>query len=364
MSNAILHGGIEELNIIKEHVRELTGYQERNSELLKEEARLDKLISGKEKDLNDEIDNTLKKRKSELIETYESQLSTLNARNKKIKARKEKDKDVKVSERISEATAELCEKNKELALEIKTTLKTEKTPKICNTTLFYAFFTPKSMVEILIFMIGLLVIFLAIPFGIYLLFFAKKFGVLALAIIYFIMILLVGSVYLVINNKIKEKHLDTIRIVRELRNQYRRNNKDIQNIKKGIKNDADESVYGLEQYDDELKEIAAEISRVTEEEKQAINTFEAKTAPQIKAEIKGRYEEELASLREKYTEACTSQKNMEDKIKEFSLMLSKQYETYLGKDMLTVQKLDRLISYINKGEAADIGEALALENNK
>ena len=42
MSNAILHGGIEELNTIKEHVMELTGYQERNAELLKEEARLDK----------------------------------------------------------------------------------------------------------------------------------------------------------------------------------------------------------------------------------------------------------------------------------------------------------------------------------
>ena len=89
MSNAILHGGIEELNIIKEHVRELTGYQEKNAELLKEEARLDKLIAGKEKDLNDETENTLKKRKSELVETFESQLATLSARNKKIKAKKE-----------------------------------------------------------------------------------------------------------------------------------------------------------------------------------------------------------------------------------------------------------------------------------
>ena len=71
---------------------ELTGYQERNAELTKEEARLEKLIASKEKDLNDEIESTLKKRKSELVSTYESQLSTLNARNKKIRAKKEKDK--------------------------------------------------------------------------------------------------------------------------------------------------------------------------------------------------------------------------------------------------------------------------------
>ena len=79
----------------------------------------------------------------------------------------------------------------------------------------------------------------------------------------------------------------TIRGVRLLRNQYRRNVKNMLDIQKGIKNDADESSYGLEQYDDELKEIAAEISRVTEEEKQALNTFETETAVQITAEITG-----------------------------------------------------------------------------
>lgn len=364
MDNAILHAGIEELNLIKEHVLEFTGYQERNAELIKEEARLDKLIATKEKELNDEMESTLKKRKSELASTYETQLGNLNARYKKIKAKKEKDKDAKVSERIAEETSELRERNKELAVEIKTRLKADKTPRICNTTLFYALFMPKTLVEILLFILGLLIVFLAIPFGIYLLFFAEKFGELVLAIIYVIMILLVGGVYLAINNKVKEKHLDTIRSVRGLRNQYRRNVKNMKDIQRGIKNDADESSYGLEQYDDELEEISAEITRVTEEEKEALNAFETSTSAQIKAEIKSRYEEELVALKEKYKETCAEQKNMEEKVKEFSLMMSKQYEAYLGKDMLTVVKLDKLIARIQKGEAADIGEALALENNK
>ena len=202
MDNAILHAGIEELTTIKEHVVELDSLQGRNAELLKEEVRLEKLIAGKEKDLNDETETTLKKRKSELVSTYESQLATLNARNKKVKAKKEKDKGVKVTERIAEETAELRDRNKELAVEIKTKLKADKTPKICNTTLFYAFFMPKTLLEVLLFILGLLLVFLAIPFGIYLLFFAEKFGELALAIIYVIMILLVGSLYLTINNKV------------------------------------------------------------------------------------------------------------------------------------------------------------------
>jgi len=203
-----------------------------------------------------------------------------------------------------------------------------------------------------------------IPFGIYMLFFAQKFGELALAIIYVVMILLVGSLYLAINNKVKEKHLDTIRAVRGLRNQYRRNVKNIKNIRNGIKNDKDESAYGLELYDAELEEISAEIQRVMEEEKEALTVFETVTAVQIKAEIKGRYEIELTSLREKLKETDAEQKKMADKVKDYSLMMSKQYETYLGKEMLTVQKLDRLISRIKNGEAANIGEALALENNR
>ena len=186
MSNAILHGGIDELNTIKEHVTELVGFQERNAELLKEETRLDKLIAGKEKDLADETDSTLKKRKNELTATYESQLSALNARNKKIKAKKEKDKGVKVSERISVETAELRDKNKELDLEIKAKLKAEKIPAICNTTLFYTLFMPMGIGEVLLFLLSLLIIFLLIPFGIYLLFFVEKFSEIALAIIYVI----------------------------------------------------------------------------------------------------------------------------------------------------------------------------------
>lgn len=364
MDNAILHGGVEELNTIKEHVLELTGYQERNAELIKEEARLDKLIAAKEKDLSDETETTLKKRKSELTATYESQLAALNARHKKIKSKKEKDKGVKVSERIAEETAELRESNKALALEMKTKLKTGKTPRFCNTTMFYAFFMPRTFGEFLIFILGLLVAFLVIPFGIYLLFFADKAGELALAVIYVVMILLIGSLYLTINNKVKEKHLDTIREVRSIRKQYVSNRKSIRKIQSGIKKDADESTYGLEQYDEELNELNAEIKRVTEEEKDELNNFEATTTPQIKAEIKGRYEEELTSLREKYKEVCEEQKLMEDKVKNQALMMSKQYESYLGKEMLTVQKLDKLTARIKSGEAATIGEALALENGK
>lgn len=364
MDNAILHAGIDELNTIKEQVLELTGYQERNAELLKEEARLDKLIFSKEKDLNDEIESTLKKRKTELAGTYGSQLATLSSREKKVKAKKEKDKGAKMTERIAEETAELRDENKALVLEIKAKQKTEKIPAFCRSTLFFAFFMPRNPMEILLLVVALLLLFLVIPFGLYLLLFAEKFGELALAVIYLIMILLVGGIYLTINNRVKEKHLETIREIRGIRNTYCKNKKTINKIRRGIRKDADESIYGLEQYDDELNEINAEIQRISGEEKEALKAFETETTPQIKAEIKSRYEEEITSLKQAQKDVVAEQKATEEKVKELSLMLSKQYEIYLGKDMLTVAKLDKLIAHIESGAAADIGSALAIENNK
>ena len=51
LENAILYAGIEELNTIKEHVLELKSYEEKNMELEQEEARLEKVLSGKKKEL-------------------------------------------------------------------------------------------------------------------------------------------------------------------------------------------------------------------------------------------------------------------------------------------------------------------------
>lgn len=364
VENAILYAGIEELNTIKEHVLELNGYQEQNAELEKEEVRLQKLVTGKEKDLADEIETTLKKRKQELVSSYDSQQNKLNARVKKIRGQKEKVKGTKVTERISEETAELRDANKAIQIDIKALLKKTKTPGICNSTLFFSFFMPKAPVEFLILILGVLIAFLVIPFGAYLLLFAETSGAFALAIIYVITVVLFGGGYLVLNNRLKERHLETLKEIKELRHQYRKNVKEMKGIKKGIRNDSDESTYGLEQYDSELEETLEEIRRIAEEEKEALNTFETVTTAELTNEIKGRYQDELESLRTSLETTSAEQKKAEDRVKEIALMLSKQYETYLGKDNLTIAKLDRLIDRIEKGEATTIGEALALENNK
>lgn len=361
MENAILYAGVDELNTIKEHVLELEGYQDRNEELLKEENRLERQIAAKEKEQSDEIETTMKKRRSEISSVYASQMDTLKTREKKVKARKEKEKGTKVSERIEEETAELRDANKELSLQIKAEMKQDKVPGFCNSTLFYALFMPKGMAQLGIMLVFLITAFFLIPCGVYSMAFEERFGMLALGIIYVLDIVIFGGGYLFINNRVKEKHLKALKEIKSLRAAMHTNRRKIHLISKEIKNDTDESSYGLEQYDEELNEIEEDVRKVASEEKEALTAFENGTVPTLTAEIKGRYQNEIEALRAACEKTGKEQKETEGKVKEFALMISKQYETYLGKDMLTVAKLDRLISHIQKGEASNIGEAIARE---
>jgi len=361
VENAILYAGVDELNTIKEHVTELNGYQDRNAELLKEETRLEKLLAGKEKELSDEIESTLKKRKAAIVSSYEAQLNTLGARRKKVRTKKDKEKSVKVADRISDETADLREENKSLQIDINTNLKKNKAPRFCNSTVFYGLFMPKTGIEFGILIGCILFVFFVLPLGIYQFLLAERFGVWALAIVYIADVVLFGGLYLLVNNLVKEKHRETLTANRALLSQYQKNCRKMKEIQKEIKRDTDESTYGLEQYNEELKALDAEIDRVAEEEKEELTKFENVTSAELVTDIKGRYHEELDALRTRSKEVETEQKEMEEKIKEYSLMLSKQYETYLGSDMLTIAKLDRLIKRIESGEAANIGEALARE---
>lgn len=360
LENAILYAGIEELNTIKEYVLELQSYEEKNAELEQEESRLEKVLSGKKKELAEEIELTRKKRKKELSSSYESQIAKLNAKAKKIRSQKGKEKGQKVAKRVTEATAELRDANKGILIDIKALMKKNKTPKICNTTLFYSFFMPKAPTEFLILFFGILLVFLILPLSVYQLF-AKETGALGIALIYIIVVVLFGGIYFILNSKLKEKHLAILKEMKIFRHQYRVNRRKMKAIQKGIQKDTDESSYGLEQYDTELTKIEEEIARIAEEEKEALVKFENIVVGQIADEIKERYQEELNSLKAAYETTCAEQKETEEKVKEITLMLSKQYETYLGKEVLNVDMLDRLMEHIQSGEANTIKEALALE---
>ena len=353
----LLSGGVDKLNEIKENLLELRGYQEKYNNLVSEEDANEKSIQSIEKAAADEVQTTIKKRRSEIESAYDKQIDNTGSHIKKIKDKRDKRKNKKVSERIGEETASLREENHRLKLEAKTIFKQKHVPSYCNTKLYYALYYPKYLKDIFIILLTLILTLLVIPCGIYF-FVLPEERILYLVIIYVITVIIFGGLYLLIENHTKDKHSDTIKQVRNLRHEIAMNKKKINAIKADIKKDGDESIYGLENFDEELAKLDKEMAEIAEQKKEALLTFENTTTQVITSEIRKQYEEKLAALRAENDKIVAQAAQAESKVKALTLKIASEYEPFIGKDLITLDRIDSLINIIEAGNAATISEAV------
>ncbi|MDF2610745.1 MAG: hypothetical protein K0R92_2219 [Lachnospiraceae bacterium] len=354
----ILSQGVEELQKVKDSLIKLDEYKNENDSLVIEENRLERTIQGKEKAVSDEIASTVRKRKDEIDTTYDEQIGKIQSRSKKIKNKKEKSKSVKITERIEAETADLRDESRQMHLDSKNIFKQDKVPAICNSRLFYALFMPKGLGDLFILFTSLLIFLLAIPCGIYFLLLPQE-KVLYLILIYFITVIIFLAIYKVIENKTKDKHREAIRQVRKIRTNLIMNKRKQNIIKKRIRKDTDESVYGLEKFDEELKQTEQELSTLANQKKEALAEFDNTTKTVITEEIKSRYQEELTTIKNDYESVCSKVKLAEENIRTLSLEIASKYEAYLGKEFMVPEKLDELAELMTQNNLATISEAIA-----
>lgn len=353
----LLLDGVDKLNEIKEDLIELHSYQDKYNNLIIEEEKIEKKILSVEKAAADEVQATIKKRRTEVEEAYDKQLDNIKTRIKKIKDKRDKRKNKKVSERIGEETSSLREENHRLRLETKTIFKQNHVPSYCNTGLYYALYYPRYFKDIIIILFTLLLTLLFIPCGIYF-FVLPEEKIFYLVVLYIVTVVIFGGLYLLIGNHTKDKHGDVIKQVRKLRHEIINNKKKINIIKRSIKKDKDESAYGLEDFDEELTKLDKEAADMAEQKKEALLTFENSTVQIITAEIRKQYEEEIASLKDEYNKIKAETTKAEDKIKALTLKIAGEYEPYIGKDLITLDRIDSLINIIEADNASNISEAV------
>lgn len=354
----LLSGGVDVLNEMKEKLLELHEYQAKHDTLISEEEKLEKSIHNVEKTVEEEIESTTKKRRQEIDDTFDKQLDKTSAKMKKMKEKRDKRKDLKVSERISEETAPLREENHRLRLEAKTLFKQQHVPAFCNTKLFFALYFPKFFEDILIIVCTLLLTLLIIPCSIYF-FVIPQDGILYLILIYIITVIFFGGIYLLIENLTKDKHTVEMKQVGGLRSQIRTNRKKMKAIERDIKKDRDESSYGLENFDEELARLDKEAVEIAEQKKDALLLFENTTSQLIASEIRSRHEETMAGLKADYDLTTVEVSKAEDKIKALTIKIASEYEPFLGKDLMTLDRLDALMNIIQAGNAETVSEAVA-----
>ncbi|MGN6711295.1 hypothetical protein [Anaerocolumna jejuensis] len=357
MQGNILSGGIKELEAVKQKLAELTACQNQNEGLELQEARLEKSIKGMEKDIADEIGTTLRQRKEEIEKTYDAQLDLTRQQIKKIKNKKMKSKTEKVNERIDNETAGTKEEYRLFNLEIRDLYKSDKIPLAFHNRLFYALFFPGKPVDFLIIILTVALLLLALPYFIYTMVLPVE-KLLYLFLIYALIVLVFGGIYLMIENNIKNRHQNTFAQVQKIRRQMRLTRRAIKNIKKGILKDKDESTYDLEDFDRELEELEQELVKINAGKKEALSTFENSTRNVIREEINQQHQEELLGLKTEYAKAYSDIKEVQESIKNLSLEIASEYEAYIGKEFLIKEKLDALIQLMQEKNIATISEAI------
>jgi hypothetical protein len=146
--DTILCGGVDALYTMKENLLELEGYKAMSSELALKEDQLEKQLDYKEKALAEEIMITIKKRKLEVEASFDEQIDKVKARIKKVNAKKDKEKDAKISERIRVETTDLTTEKIRLKEEMKAVFQKNSIPRVLYYSLYYALFLPRCIKDI------------------------------------------------------------------------------------------------------------------------------------------------------------------------------------------------------------------------
>ena len=147
---------------------------------------------------------------------------------------------------------------------------------------------------------------------------------------------------------------DAIRFRTKITGLKRRIAKKEQNIRM----DSDESRYELEKFDDEINDIQQQIDNIVEEKKNAMTLFETQTRRDIISEIHTRYAPEIEEDQKQLDETRTEKHKTDSELNDLTVRISKNYETYLGKEILDTTIIDSLIEIMDNGNAQSVSEAV------
>lgn len=345
----------------KKALEELSDLKDRNELLKLEMKKKEKELEAERKAVTDAISLTAKKRLDEISSSYDQEIGKGQERLKKVRSKREKARNQGVKERIQEETSELKACNRELREQMRDSFRKDRVPGFCNTRWYYAMYFTKGLGEILIFLLNILICFLAVPYGLYLLIPEQK--QIYLVVIYFLVIVVFGGLYVLINNRTKVHHLKALKEGRNIRNLIRSNNRQIRAITRTIRKDQDEALYDLKKYDDDIAKLEQELSEIAAKKKEALNTFDTVTRTILEDEITSNSKEQIDTLCEE-RDSLRSQADETDKqIKEQTLLISDRYESYIGREFMSPQKLDELAEIFLSGKAENISEAINVYKN-
>lgn len=357
----ILAGDKAVLEQIISDLKEHSEKKERLAKMADSIKELGKTIEAAEKAVRDEIDNRVKDSTNAICEGYDKSIAGYMSKLKDVQSERDKAKMAGVKERIENETASLKQENAKLSSQIKEEFKARKIPSYCNSRLYLALFYTKGVKDVLVYLLSLLLLYLIAPVGMYFIPNFPKWGFIAF---YFIVVVIELSLYKYIFEKTLVRNVDTIDQARKIKIEIGANTKKIKRIRKNIKNDKNEEMYNLGDFDSRIDTLNNEISKIQAQKASALEEFEKTTKVDIIAEIDKRDREKINAMKSDLEKKKEEHGKLESLINEQRIYISSNYEAYLGKEFITTEKLQELYTLMKSGAAQTVAEALAVYKEK
>ena len=353
----ILSKGVYILYEIKEDLEKNEELKEKEAKLAEDEKRYSKQLDTAKKAEASEINSTISKRRSEIEASFDSQLNKVRTSMKKEQSRRASAKNTGVTKRIEDETQDLREEIRVNKANITSLFSKNDIPSIFETKYFLSLFIPKSLGEYGIIMLTVLVL-LSIPLLVFWLAFPKEASGLWLLPLYLIVICLVALAYYFLRKNVYKRYKKDFKEIAVYKRKIASLKRRISKKEENIKNDSDESGYALEKFDTKINEIQKQIDTIVEEKQDAMTQFENQTKKDIANEIHTRFFEEIEEDQKALENTREEKHAVEAELNDLTVKISKNYESYLGKEILSVPVIDNLIEIINDGNAETVADAL------
>ncbi len=364
----ILLGGEKELLELKKIVQEKERYNSVLEALDTAVREQKEKIEQQKKEIEKEMNAEIKRRREEIVKPYYDEIAVCEIEIQKNRDERSRKRQELIDQMIREETEMYEKRKKNLEKQIKLVGQEEGVPAICTSRLFLAFFCPRTGKDALILVSGLVFLLLVLPMTLY-------FGVYggndrqALTTIYLVLIVFFYTIYLLINNLVKDKYLVGINKLLSLLGEMEKLELHRKQRVKELENIPD-SALDLHEYDEEINRLEAVVGDLTGQKDLAMMNFDSDERLQldIGKQVQETFRPEMDQMRAVLDETLGSYDKMQ---KEFDKFLSEKNveERYNGlirmePGIFSQKVIDELIFFICHAGADNIRAAVTMRKRR
>ena len=368
MEETLLHGGTKELEELKKTLQEKARYNAVLDSLDNnvEEQRLK--IEKREQEIELEMNEEIKHHREDIVKPFNNEIAISEIKIKQVKDEKNKKRQELIDQIIEDEVGVYKKQQENLENQIKLLKQEERVPAICTTRLFLAFFCPRTGKDALILVGGLVFLLLVLPMVLY-------FGIYGgndeqmLTTIYLVLIVFFYTIYLLINNLVKDKYLIGINKLLKLMEECEKLDAQRKKRLKELENIPDSSL-DLKEFDEELGRLETEMAELNRQRDLTLVNFDSDEQAQLQLgkQVKERHGAELEQMNQVLQEALNSYRNMQKEFNDFldEKNIEGRYDQLIRLEpgILSIKVIDELIFFICHGGADNIRDAIMMRNKK